>query len=221
MDFSPIWISLKTAGLSVTITFFLGIFLAFWVFSIKSRKLKIVFDAFLTLPLVLPPTVAGFLLLYVFGTNRPVGAFLLNFFGVKIVFNWWATVLAAVVISLPLMYRSARAAFMQVDETLLQAAQTLGKTQWTIFWQVLLPLALPGIAAGGILAFARALGEFGATAMLAGNIAGQTRTLPLAVYSAVASGNTNGAFAYILVLLGISFFATVGLSVFTEVGAKK
>lgn len=218
MDPSPILISLKTAGLSIVITFFLGLAMAWLVVSIRSRPLKMVLDGLLTLPLVLPPTVAGFFLLYLFGVKRPIGELLLNFLGVKIVFSWPATVLAAVVISLPLMYRSARGAFEQVDETLVQAARTIGMSEWAIFWRVIMPLALPGVASGGILAFARGLGEFGATAMVAGNIAGKTRTLPLAIYSAVAAGNMEGAYDYVLILVGISFLVVVGMNWFTEKG---
>ncbi|MDR1619590.1 MAG: molybdate ABC transporter permease subunit [Clostridiales bacterium] len=215
MDISPILISLKTASLSIVITFFSGILAAYLVVNMKNGKLKAVIDGLLTLPLVLPPTVAGFFLLYIFGVQRPAGAFLLNFLGVKIVFTWGATVLAAVVISFPLMYRSARGAFEQVDETLLYAARTIGMPEWKIFWRVLMPPALPGIVSGCILTFARGLGEFGATAMIAGNIAGKTRTLPLAIYSAVAGGNMDGAYEYVVILAGIAFLAVVGINCLT------
>ena len=215
MDVSAILISLKTASVSIVITFFLGVLMAWWVVSLRSAALKLIVDGICTLPLVLPPTVAGFFLLYIFGVKRPVGALLLHFFSVKIVFSWSATVLAAVVISFPLMYRSARGAFEQVDETMLQAARTIGMPEWKIFWRIIMPLALPGIAAGGILAFARGLGEFGATAMIAGNIAGKTRTLPLAVYSAVAGGNMESAYEYVGILVGISFLVVVGMNFFT------
>lgn len=212
MDFSAIWISLKTASLSIVITFFLGILAAWWVVRMHSAKLKTIIDGLFTLPLVLPPTVAGFFLLYIFGVKRPVGRFLLEVLGVKIVFTWWATVVAAVVISFPLMYRSARGAFEQVDETLVQAARTIGMPERKIFWRIIMPLALPGVASGGILAFARGLGEFGATAMIAGNIAGQTRTLPLAVYSAVAGGDMAGAYEYVAILAGISLLVVIGMN---------
>lgn len=214
-DVSAILISLKTASLSIVITFVLGLLAAWGVVSLRSESLKAVIDGLLTLPLVLPPTVAGFFLLYIFGVNRPVGRVLTEFFGVRVVFNWSATVIAAVVISFPLMYRSARAAFEQVDTDLLHAARTIGMPERRIFWRVLLPLALPGVASGGILAFARGLGEFGATAMIAGNIAGQTRTLPLAVYSAVAAGQMDEAYRYVLILVGISFLIVVGMNALT------
>lgn len=212
MDFSPLIVSLKTASLSILITFVLGVLAAYGIVSLRREKLKIVLDGILTLPLVLPPTVAGFFLLYLFGVKRPVGHFLLEVFGVKIVFTWWATVLAAVVISFPLMYRSARSAFEQVDQTVVEAARTIGMSESRIFLRILLPLAAPGIAGGGILAFARGLGEFGATVMIAGNIAGKTRTLPLAVYSAVAAGNMEEAYGYVAVLAIISFLSVVGMN---------
>ena len=189
MDWSPVLISMKTASLSIFITFFLGIFAAGVVIRLKNETSKIICDGILTLPLVLPPTVAGFFLLYLFGVKRPIGQFFIDFFGVKIAFSWGATVLAAVVMSFPLMYRSARGAFEQVDPDLTAAARTLGMSEWEIFWKVLFANATPGILSGGVLAFARGLGEFGATSMIAGNIAGKTRTLPMAVYSEVAAGN--------------------------------
>jgi molybdate transport system permease protein len=196
---------MKTAGISIFITFFLGVYAARGVEAIRSDKFKIVADGILTLPLVLPPTVAGFFLLYIFGVRHPVGAFFLDYFGYKIAFSFSATVLAAVVISFPLMYRSARAAFEQVDRNLIYAARTLGMSERRIFWRVVMPLALPGVAAGGVLAFARGLGEFGATAMIAGNIAGKTRTLPLAVYSQVAAGDMDAAYEYVAILVVICF----------------
>jgi molybdate transport system permease protein len=205
MDISPILVSLKTASVSIFITFFLGLFFAKLVISIKNETIKNIVDGILILPLVLPPTVAGFLLLYIFGIKRPIGQFFLEFFGVKIAFSWGATVLAAVVISFPLMYRSARGAFEQVDSNLLYAARTLGMSEWTIFWKVMMPVAKPGVIGGGILAFARGLGEFGATAMIAGNIAGKTRTLPLAVYSAVAAGDMKSAGNYVIIILLLAF----------------
>jgi molybdate transport system permease protein len=213
MDYSPILISMKTASISIIITFFLGVIAAKVVHGIRSRKVKIVLDGILTLPMVLPPTVAGFFLLYVFGVKRPIGEFLINFFGVKIAFSWWATVLAAVTIAFPLMYRSARGAFEQVDMNIIYAARTLGMSEGTIFRKVLMPNAMPGILSGAILSFARGLGEFGATAMIAGNIAGKTRTLPLAVYSAVAAGDMDTAYNYVLILVVISFAVVVSMNV--------
>ncbi len=207
MDWTPVLISMRTASLSVTVTFFLGIWAAWLVISLRSEVWKAVLDGILTIPLVLPPTVTGFFLLMIFGVKRPVGAFFLEYFSVKIAFSWGATVIAAVVMSFPLMYRSARGAFEQVDPNLIDAARTLGMNEWEIFWKVLLANALPGVVGGGVLAFARGLGEFGATAMIAGNIAGKTRTLPMAVYSEVAAGNMDTAYQYVLVIVIAAFFA--------------
>ncbi len=215
MDVSPILISLRTAALSIAITFFLGLAAARAVAGMRNRYLKAVLDGLLTLPLVLPPTVAGFFLLYIFGVNRPVGKFFVDYFSVKIAFSWGAAVLAAAVISFPLMYRSARGALEQVDQNLVSAARTLGMPELKIFLRVIIPCALPGIVSGGILAFARGLGEFGATAMIAGNIAGKTRTLPLAVYSAVAAGDMDGAYGYVGVTVLISFAVVVLMNYFT------
>ncbi len=207
LDWTPVWISVRTAGVSILITFFLGILAAWMVVSIRSERVRMACDGIFTLPLVLPPTVMGFFLLYLFGVKRPLGRFFLEYFQVKIAFSWQATVLAAVVMSFPLMYRSARSAFEQVDPNLTAAARTLGMGEWVIFRKVLLANAMPGILGGGVLAFARGLGEFGATAMIAGNIAGRTRTLPMAVYSEVAAGNMEEACGYAGVMVAISFGA--------------
>ena len=174
-----------------------------------------ILDGILTLPMVLPPTVAGYFLLYLFGVKRPIGMFFLNYFGIKIAFSWGSTVLAAAVISFPLMYRTSRGALEQVDENLIYAARTLGFSEWKIFFRVSLPACMPGIASGAILAFARGLGEFGATAMIAGNILGKTRTLPLAVYSAVSAGDMETAGNYVMVIVLVSFLAVVFLNFLT------
>lgn len=216
MDISPILISLKTALVSMVLTFLLGLFAARFIIKIRSEKIKMILEGILTLPLVLPPTVMGFFLLIIFGVNRPIGKFLLEFLGVKIVFSWSATVIASVVISFPLMYRSARGAFEQVDKNLIMAARTLGMSERKIFWRVMMPLALPGVVSGGILAFARGLGEFGATAMIAGNIANKTRTLPLAIYAEVAAGNMDSALIYVLIVTLISFIIVVLTNYFTS-----
>lgn len=214
IDWSPLWISLHTAAATITIVFFIGVIIAWLVERLQSQSLKIFADAVITLPMVLPPTVAGFFLLYFFGNNRFLGQLIYQLTGIKIAFSWLATVLAAAVISLPLMYRSARGALSQVDKGMLEAARSLGMTEWRIFWRIHLPNALPGIIAGGLLAFARGLGEFGATAMIAGNIAGRTRTLPLAVYSAVAAGDWDAAGWYVAVIVGICLLVVIGLNVY-------
>lgn len=214
VDLSPLWISLQTAAVTIVIVFFLGVLSAWRVERLRSENVKIFIDGLFTLPMVLPPTVAGFFLLVFFGNNRLIGKFFLEYFGIQIAFSWLATVLAAAVIAFPLMYRSARGALAQVDKGILEAARSLGMTEWRVFWRIHLPNALPGIIAGGLLAFARGLGEFGATAMLAGNIAGKTRTLPLAVYSAVAAGDWNSAAIYVLVIVVICLVVVIGLNVY-------
>ena len=215
IDLSPIIISLRTATLSIIVTFFLGVAAAQLVFRLKSKTMKTILDGLFTLPLVFPPTVAGFFLLYIFGMRRPIGKFFIEYFAVKVAFSWGATVLAAVVISFPLMYRAARGAFEQVDPDVLSAGRTSGMSEWKIFWKVQLPIAWPGVISGAVLAFARGLGEFGATAMIAGNIKGKTRTLPLAVYSAVASGNMKEAGEYVAVLVCISFIVVICMNYFS------
>jgi len=214
MDIWPIIVSMKTASVSIFITFFLGLFIAKFIVNLRNETVKNVLDGILILPLVLPPTVAGFMLLYVFGVRRPIGKFFLDFFSIKIAFSWAATVLAAVVMSFPMMYRSARSAFEQVDQNLIYAARTLGMSEWKIFWRVIMPIAKPGVIGGGILAFARGLGEFGATAMIAGNIAGKTRTLPLAVYSAVAAGDMKTAGYYVGIILVLALFIIISMNYF-------
>ena len=220
-DLSPLWISLETAAATIVIVFFLGVLAAWWVERLPSESFKIFVDGIFTLPMVLPPTVAGFFLLVVFGNNRIVGRFFIDNFGIQIAFNWIATVLAAGVISFPLMYRSARGALVQVDKGIMEAGRSLGMTEWRIFWRLHLPNALPGIIAGGLLAFARGLGEFGTTAMLAGNIAGKTRTLPLAVYSAVAAGDFDSAGIYVLIIVTICLAVVIGLNYYQHYMKKR
>ena len=221
LDLSPLWISLETAAATIVIVFFLGVVAAWWVERMHSESARILVDGIFTLPMVLPPTVAGFFLLVIFGNNRLVGRFFIDTFGVQIAFNWIATVLAAGVISFPLMYRSARGALVQVDKGIMEAGRSLGMTEWRIFWRLHLPNALPGIIAGGLLAFARGLGEFGATAMLAGNITGKTRTLPLAVYSAVAAGDFESAEIYVLIIVTICLAVVIGLNYYQYIIKKQ
>ncbi len=221
IDLSPFWISLKTATITIIITFFLGLFLARWTLNRKHDLTKIILDGLFTLPLVLPPTVMGFFLLMIFGVNQPVGRFFIQVFHYKIVFSFSATVIAAVAISFPLMYRSAKGAIEQVDQDLIDAGKTLGMSQRRIFFTVILPDAMPGIISGGVLAFARGLGEFGATAMLAGNIVDKTRTLPLAVYSEVMSGNMNEASIYVFIIVTICLLAVVLVNIYQYYVKKK
>jgi len=215
MVIAPILISLKTASVAIVFTFVIGTLLAYVVCRMRNEHGRAAIDAILTLPLVLPPTVAGFFLLYLFGVRRPLGI-LLQTVGIKLVFNWQATVLAAVVIALPLMYRSARAAFDQVDPVYLEAARTIGLPEGKIFARLLLPLSAPGLTSGGIISFSRGLGEFGATAMIAGNIAGVSRTMPLAIYSAVMGGRSEEAYGYVIILVIVSFLFVWGVSIFSE-----
>jgi molybdate transport system permease protein len=212
MDFSPVLISLKTASTAIALTFFVGLLAASVVAGLRNKALKMLLDGIFTIPLVLPPTVSGFFLLYIFGVRGPVGKFFVTFFAIKIAFSWGATVLAAVAISFPLMYRSARGALEQLDPTLIYAARTLGMSETRIFWKVSFPTAMPGIVSGAVLAFARGLGEFGATAMIAGNIAGRTRTLPLAIYSETAAGNMDGALNYVIIIVLFSFIVVAAMN---------
>ena len=170
MDFSPVWISLKTTVCASVITFVIGILAAWAVMFIKGRKLKAAVDGILTIPLVLPPTVAGFFLLWLFGARRPIGSFVEEVFGFRIAFSWVATVLSAVVVSFPLMYRSAKAGFEQIDQNMIEEAKMLGLGKWGILWKILFPCTFPSILSGMILSTTRGLGEYWATAMLAGNI---------------------------------------------------
>ena len=221
MDISPIIISMKTATIAILFTFILGLLAARWILYRKSDATRIFWDGIFTMPLVLPPTVAGFFLLVFFGLYGPVGKLFENYLGIKIAFSWAATILAAVVMSFPLMYRSARGALEQIDEDLIFAARTLGMSEWSIFFRVMIPNALPGIISGGVLAFARGLGEFGATAMIAGNIPGRTRTLPLAVYSEVAAGNMDAAYQYVLVIVIICFAIVAAMNIYLIMEKKK
>lgn len=210
MDFYPLWISLKTALLATALTFILGIAIARRMAGREFRG-KSLWDGLFILPLVLPPTVVGFILLFIFGRNGVLGAFLFDL-GRPVVFSWSATVIAAAVVSFPLMYQTARGAFEQIDADIEDAARTLGASEWKVFWKITMPLAWPGIAAGTILAFARSLGEFGATLMLAGNIPGKTQTIPIAIYFLVEAGKSERAIIWVLVILFISFASIAALN---------
>ena len=214
MDWSPILISMKTASLSIFITFFIGLFAAWAVVSLKNETLKVICDGILTLPLVLPPTVAGFFLLLIFSLRRPFGKYLYTQFDIKMVQTWPGCVVAALVIAFPLMYRNARAAFEQVDVNLIYAAQTLGMPEWKIFWRVIMPAAGPGVASGTILAFARALGEYGATSMLAGNIPGKTATISQRIAMVIQDGDyqTAGVWVGIVILIAFGIVVLMNLA---------
>jgi len=214
MDWSPLWISLATSLSATAITLVLGLIAAVWREN-RTGPAMAVADGFLLLPLVLPPTVVGFLLLLVAGRNGPLGR-LFEHFGTVVVFSWPATVIAASIVSFPLMYLTARAALEQVDPYLLEAARTLGANEWRVFREVSLPLAWPGVLAGVVLSFARALGEFGATLMVAGDIPGRTETIPIAIYFAVESGEMRRAFLWCGIDLGISLFLLAALYRWTQ-----
>lgn len=205
IDFSPLYLSLKTGILATVLTFFVGTGAARFIMKLNHTA-KSILDGILTLPLVLPPTVAGFFLLLIFSLRRPFGAFLFEHYNFKMVQTWPGCVMAAFVIAFPLMYRNARAAFEQVDVTMIHAGRTLGLSERTIFWKIVVPIAAPGLASGTVLAFARAIGEYGATTMLAGNILGKTRTISVAIATEVAAGNWEIAGFWVWVIVILSFF---------------
>ncbi|WP_251956569.1 molybdate ABC transporter permease subunit [Nostoc commune] len=217
-DLSPLWISLKTSLLATFITFFLGIAAAYWMLGYRGKGKSLIESIFIA-PLILPPTVVGFLLLLFFGKNGPVGKFM-GAFDFTIVFTWYGAAIAATVVSFPLMYKTTLGAFEQIDGNLLRVARTLGATETTIFWRISLPLALPGIVAATMLAFARALGEFGATLMLAGNIPGQTQTIPMAIYFAVEAGAMNEAWFWAIAIMVISLSGIIGVNFWQELREK-
>lgn len=212
MDWFPLWNSLRVAAISTVLIFSLGIAAAYYIAKLP-KLVKGVLDVVLTLPLVLPPTVVGYLLLRLLGPRRIIGAWALETFGVRLVMVWWSAIFAAVVVAFPLMYRTARGAFESFDETLSQSAQTLGLPNAWIFWRVRMPYCRQGILAGTVLAFARALGEYGATSMLAGYTPGKTATVSTAVYQLWQTGDDAMAFRWVLVNVAISavFLLTVNL----------
>lgn len=213
LDWSPLIISLKTGLAATILSFFLGIYTARKVMSAGPRQ-RAMIDGILTLPMVLPPTVAGFFLLLLFSKRRPVGMLLHQQFNITVVQTWLGCVLAALVISFPLMYRNARAAFEQIDPNIIYAARTLGISERIIFWKIILPNAKPGILSGTILTFARALGEYGATSMLAGNIPGKTGTISQKIATVLQDGNYGLAGFWSCVVLVIGFLIIVTLNLF-------
>lgn len=214
VDWSPIWISLATSVTATLFTLVAGLAAAAWRERRTGPAMALV-DGIFLLPLVLPPTVVGFFLLLLFGRNGPLGKLLLHV-GATVVFSWPATVIAATVVSFPLMYLTARAALEQVDPHFLQAARTLGASEWRVFREIALPLAWPGVLAGTILSFARALGEFGATLMIAGNIPGKTATIPIAIYFAVEADDVRSALAWCFIDVMISLVLLGGLYYWTR-----
>lgn len=219
INMSPLLISLKTAIIATVVAFFGGIACARWAMKLKPLS-KSILDGILNLPLVLPPTVAGFLLLLIFSLKRPLGIYLWEHYQLKVVLSWPGCVLAATVVAFPLMYRNARAAFEQVDINLIYAGQTLGMSDNKIFWRVVMPAAGPGIASGTVLAFARAIGEYGATSMLAGNILGKTRTVSVAIATETAAGNYGTAGFWVVVIVLISFVIVALINIVSGRGMK-
>ena len=202
IDWYPLINSLRIAAISCVIVFFTGIFFAYYAARLP-RTVKGILDVILTLPMVLPPTVCGYFLLLIFGTKRPVGIFLMQF-GIKFVMTWYGGILAAAVVAFPLMYRTARGAFESFDCTLSQSGQTLGLSNTYIFWRIRMPACRQGILAGTVLAFARALGEYGATSMLIGYTPGKTATISTTVYQLWRTNDDAGAFFWVMINLAIS-----------------
>ncbi|MSU02958.1 molybdate ABC transporter permease subunit [Tissierella pigra] len=218
MNYSPLLISLKAAVIATMITFVFGIYAAY--FTTKLDKAKGLVDGILTIPLVLPPTVLGFFLLVLLGKNSIIGKFLSSY-DIFIVFSEAATIIASAVVSFPLMYRTVRGAFEQLDRNMIYVAKTLGLSNHKIFLKIMLPNSFSSIMAGTILAFARALGEFGATIMLAGNIPGKTQTMAVAVYSAVQAGNRTLAYKWVAIMVGISLVSMIVMNKFEKMQVVK
>ena len=205
MGLTPLRLSLQTALCATLLTFLAGILCARWRLDRRSAAGQVL-DALFMLPIALPPSVVGLALLLIFGRSSPLGEMLARV-GWSIIFTWPATVLASFVVAFPIMYQTARGAFQQIEPSLLDAARVFGRSEWSILWKIMLPIAWPGIAAGAILSFLRALGEFGATLMIAGNIPGRTATAPVAIFFAVEAGERREALIFAAALLGISLAA--------------
>ena len=220
LDWSPLYISMKTGVVATIFSFFLGIYAARKVVK-AGPKMKAVLDGFLTLPMVLPPTVAGFFLLLIFSRRRPFGIFLFEQFHIKVVQTWLGCIIAATVIAFPLMYRNARAAFEQIDVNLIHAGRTLGMSEITIFWKVVVPAAGPGILSGTIRTCARALGEYGATSMLAGNIPGKTGTISQRIAMVIQDGDYATAGVWVAIVIFIAFLIIVLMNLVSNRGMRQ
>ena len=213
MELSPLIITFQTSAVATVVTFFVGIALAYFVTNLKRGQTLV--DAIIMLPMVLPPTVVGFFLLLTLGKRSPIGQFLLQF-DINFVFTWKAAVIAAVVVSLPLMYRTTRGAFEQLDKNIIYAARTLGVSEWNIFWHILIPNTKQGILAGLVLSFTRAMGEFGATIMFAGNVPGKTQTMSTAIYAAVQANDYDLAFQWAVLLATFSLVFIYAMNQFVQ-----
>lgn len=211
MEISPFILSVEVAFVSTIITFFVGIYAA--IIIVRIKKFSSLFDIIFTLPLVLPPTVVGFFLLLVFGRNSFIGG-LFSKIGISFVFDLKGAILASFIVAFPLMYRTSRGAFEQIDNNIINAARTLGKSENWIFWRIILPNSWQSILSGTILAFTRSLGEFGATIMIAGNIPNKTQTISLAIYTAVQAGDKELAFKWVIIIVAISFVSVMMMNIF-------
>ncbi len=201
----PIFLSLRIASIATLFSFIFGTLFA-WLNNKKKIRGRNLFETIITLPMVLPPSVTGYYLLILIGKHGPIGKLLMNLFGIKIVFTWYAAVIAATIVSLPLMYQNIKAAFISTDPIFEKAAQTLGSSSLKIFFTITIPLAWPGIISGIVLTFCRAIGEFGATLMVAGNVPGKTQTIPTAIYYAVENDQTKEANTLVAIMTALSFF---------------
>ncbi|WP_371361553.1 Molybdenum transport system permease protein ModB [Sporomusa rhizae] len=220
IEWQPVLLSVKVALVALIFVFIFGVAAAYMMRTFEFPG-KSALEAFFALPLVLPPVVTGFVLLLLIGKQGPIGRFLSENLHTQIIFTPYAAILAATVVAFPLMYQSTKAAFQGVDHNLEDAARTLGAGNWRVFWTVTIPLSWPGLVAGVVLSFARALGEFGATIMVAGNIPGKTQTIPLAIYFAAESNNLTLAGAYVLMISGITFFLILWLNVWSKARGGK
>ncbi len=218
IDWYPLINSLRIAAISCVLVFFLGIFFAYYA-ARRPRVIKGLRDGVLTLPMVLPPTVCGYFLLLLFGNRRPLGIFLSQF-GIQFMMTWYGAILASTVVAFPLMYRTARGAFESFDKTLAYSGQTLGLSNTYIFWRIRMPVCRQGILAGMVLAFARALGEYGATSMLVGYIQGRTATISTTVYQLWRTNDESGAFFWVMVNLAISVVVLLAVNLL-ETGQRK
>ncbi|MCC8156702.1 MAG: molybdate ABC transporter permease subunit [Oscillospiraceae bacterium] len=220
MDWFPLWNSLRIAGISTVIIFFVGIFAAYYIAKVP-RIVKGILDVILTLPMVLPPTVVGYLLLRVLGPKRIIGAWVLSTFGVKLTMTWWSAIFATTVVIFPLMYRTVRGAFESFDDTLAYAGQTLGLSNTYIFWRIRIPYCSQGILAGTVLAFARALGEYGATSMIAGYTPGRTATISTTVYQLWRTNDDAQAFKWVLINIAISAIVLLAVNMMERRSASR
>ena len=211
----PVLLSLKIASIATVFSFFFGVLLAY-ILNKKNVPGKNFWETFITLPMILPPSVTGYFLLMLLGKRGVIGSALIDLFGFKIIFTWYAAVIAACIVSLPLMYQNAKAAFQNIDPAYEKAARTLGGSEFQIFRTIIFPLAWPGIISGIVLSFCRAIGEFGATLMVAGNIPGKTQTVPTAIYYAVENGNTTEANTLVLIMTVFSFVLILSLNKWLE-----